>query len=92
VTGRTYQVELTRRAERDLLALPAPILRRVIARIDALAKDPRPPGCVKLADDDVYRVRVGDHRILYQVRDRVLMILVVTIGHRRDVHRRRGGS
>lgn len=85
--GRTYRVELTRRAERDLLALPAPNLRRIIARIDALAKDPRPPGCAKLADDDIYRIRVGDYRILYQVRNRVLTILVVAVGHRRDVYR-----
>ena len=49
---------------------------------------PRPPGCDKLAGpEDMYRIRVGDYRIVYQVCDEALMILVVKIGHRRDVYR-----
>lgn len=57
-------------------------------RIDALALDPRPRGCKKLqGDGDLYRVRAGDFRIVYAVRDDVLIVLVVKIGNRRDVYR-----
>ena len=53
-----------------------------------LAANPRPPGVEKLAGpDDFYRIRVGDYRIIYQIQDDVLMILVVKIGHRREVYR-----
>lgn len=58
------------------------------ARIKALAEQPRGPGVEKLVGlDDTYRVRVGDYRILYEIDDGVLLILVVRIGHRRDVYR-----
>ncbi|MCZ7631356.1 MAG: type II toxin-antitoxin system RelE/ParE family toxin [Microthrixaceae bacterium] len=58
--------------------------------IDLLADEPRPPGCTKLTGEDaVYRVRIGDYRILYEVIDDRLLIHVVRIGHRRDVYRDR---
>ncbi|HEX6573503.1 MAG TPA: type II toxin-antitoxin system RelE/ParE family toxin, partial [Gemmatimonadaceae bacterium] len=57
--------------------------------IDLLAVDPRPHGAVKLSgDEDLYRIRTGDYRIIYSVVDRVLTILVIAIGHRREVYRR----
>jgi mRNA interferase RelE/StbE len=53
-----------------------------------LAADPRPPGCKKLADStDFYRIRVSDYRMLYEIRDRAVLVLVIKIGHRRDVYR-----
>lgn len=63
--------------------------RRIQATIDLLADEPRPPGCVKLSGEDAaYRVRVGSFRVLYEVHDHELKILVVNVGHRRDVYRR----
>jgi mRNA interferase RelE/StbE len=54
----------------------------------ALAADPRPFGVKKLsADEDLFRIRVGDYRIIYQIRDKELIVLVVKIGHRREVYR-----
>ena len=89
MSGRVFRVELARRAERALLALPAEFSARIEARIDALVRDPRPSGAKKLAgDEELYRLRVGDYRVLYQVRDRVLVVLVVDVGHRREVYRR----
>ena len=85
-----YEVEIARRAVKSLARLPRGEQQRVRAAIDLLADEPRPPGCVALAgEQSVYRVRVGDYRILYEVADARLLILVVRIGHRRAVYRPR---
>ncbi len=84
-----FEVHLKPSAERALRKLPSPIRSRIGARLDALAVNPRPPGCEKLGGvEDLYRVRAGDYRIVYRVSDAVLLVLVVTIGHRGDVYRR----
>ncbi len=62
--------------------------QRIVARILALADEPRPVGCEKLAgESDRYRVRVGRYRILYSIADDELLVLVVRVGHRKDVYR-----
>lgn len=64
------------------------LLRRLTEAMRSLAESSRPPGCVKLAgEENLYRIRVGDYRIVYQVRDTELLVLVVAIGHRREVYR-----
>ena len=63
--------------------------RRVVERIERLAEEPRPPGCVKLAGGEHYRVRQGRYRIVYEVRDAELVVLVVRVGDRRDIYRDR---
>jgi len=83
-----YRVEIARRAIKSIARLSLKEQLRIRAAIDLLAQQPRPPGCVALAgEDSVYRVRVGDYRILYQVIDKKLVIHVVRVGHRRDVYR-----
>lgn len=83
-----YRVEIARRAIKTIAKLPRKEQLRVRAAIDLLAEEPRPPGCAALAgEDSVYRVRVGDYRILYEVVDERLVIQVVRVGHRRDVYR-----
>jgi mRNA interferase RelE/StbE len=85
---KRYQVRLAPGAVRALAALERQEQQRIRAAIDLLASNPRPPTCVALkGEKSVYRVRVGDYRILYEVRDKSLIILVVRIGHRRDVYR-----
>ena len=84
----TYAVALSRRAQRALGSLQRKDQQRIRAAIELLADNPRPPNCIALAgEDNVYRVRVGDFRILYEVFDQRLIIHVVRIGHRRDVYR-----
>ena len=84
-----YAVFVKPAALRELRKLPEDIKRRVAARIDALAGAPRPAGVERLQGEaDLYRVRVGDYRIVYQVESKALVVLVVRIGHRRDVYRR----
>ena len=83
-----YQVELRPAALRDLKRLSLEIQRRIRPAVDRLATNPRPPGVEKLAAQvNRYRIRVGDHRIVYEIRDAVLLIMVFRIAHRREVYR-----
>ena len=82
-----YRVEIEASAQKALAAVPKPSQRRIAAKIDGLAENPRPTGCKKLTGEDAYRVRVGDYRIVYTVNDRTLVVVVVKIGHRREVYR-----
>ena len=76
-------------ALRDLRKLEPAIRGRVGVAIDQLAQNPRPVGVEKLqGQENRYRVRVGEYRVLYEIEDRVLLVLVIRIGHRRDVYRR----
>lgn len=62
--------------------------RRIVARIQSLEDEPRPRGCQKLSGRDRYRLRCGRYRIIYGIKDRELQVLVVRVGHRRDVYRK----
>ncbi|HEX4920793.1 MAG TPA: type II toxin-antitoxin system RelE/ParE family toxin [Candidatus Bathyarchaeia archaeon] len=71
-----------------LASLPKTELRRVDAKIQGLAEIPRPPGVKKLEGvDDLYRIRCGDYRIVYQIEEARLVIVVVNVGNRRDIYR-----
>ncbi len=84
-----YTVEFTAAAVRDLAELPRDVLRRVDARIGALAREPRPAGIEKLVGSaSLYRVRVGDYRIIYEITDRLLVVTITRVRHRREVYRR----
>jgi len=84
----SYRIELRPAAVRALKKLDPPIRRRIQGVITLLAEDPRPPAARALRGRPGMRVRVGDYRIVYTVADDVLLIVVVTIGHRRDVYDR----
>jgi mRNA interferase RelE/StbE len=83
----TYRVEVSRRAAKAVTSLDKPLRRRVLAAIDALSGDPRPAGGKKLADQQAWRIRVGDYRIIYEIHDQILLVLVVDVGHRREIYR-----
>lgn len=83
-----YDVKIARRAIKSIAKLPRKEQQRIRAAIDLLADEPRPPNGVALVgEDSVYRVRVGNYRIVYEVADTRLVIYVVRVGHRRDVYR-----
>lgn len=84
----SYRIELRPAAVRALRRLDPPVQKRVHAAIALLAEDPRPPASRPLKGRPGYRVRVGDHRVIYTIRDDVLLIVVVALGHRRDVYDR----
>ncbi len=86
----TYEVRLAPAAVRQLRTLDPPGRRRVQAAIDLLAEEPRPPGARQLVGGaGEWRVRTGDFRIIYDIRDGELLVLVIEVDHRRDVHERR---
>ena len=84
-----YRIEYLPAAQRSIEDLPRNVQKRLLTRIEALASNPRPPGCVKLTGEDSYRIRVGDYRVIYSIFDNRLVVLVIDVGHRRDVYRRR---
>ena len=88
VDAGDYEVRLVPAAAREFRRLYGPVRERVRVAVDALARDPRPIGCAKLAGRDDYRIRVGDYRIVYAVDDADCLVVVARIGHRREVYRR----
>lgn len=85
-----YRVEFAPSAQRQFRDLPRPVQERIVPRIRALAEQPRPRGAEKLAGTtDQYRIRVGDYRVIYAIRDDRLLILLLRFGHRRDIYRKR---
>jgi mRNA interferase RelE/StbE len=83
-----YRIELRPAAVRALRKLDPQVRHRVQGAIALLAQDPRPPGARALPGRDGLRVRVGDYRIIYTIDDHVLTVIVVRLGHRRDVYDR----
>ncbi len=83
-----FRIEFAKPAIKQLAKLPQNIRQRLSDRIETLAAIPRPTGCKKLVEtESLYRLHEGDYRIIYQVEDDVLLVLIVKIGHRGDVYR-----
>jgi mRNA interferase RelE/StbE len=82
-----YSIEFVPSAKRALSKLSLEVRRRMQVAIDRLALNPLPPGASKLQGEPGYRIRVGDYRVIYDVEHRRLTVLVIRIGHRREVYR-----
>jgi mRNA interferase RelE/StbE len=83
-----HRILLEREAEKDLARLSSGIHARVIAAIQGLALNPRPPGCRKLAGTKHdWRIRVGDCRVVYEIADEIRIVRVHRVRHRREVYR-----
>lgn len=82
-----YAVEFLPSAARALAKLDRAVQRRIASRVDRLAVDPRADAVKLRGADDVWRIRVGDYRVLYAIEDERLVVLVIKLGHRRDVYR-----
>jgi len=83
-----YRIEFTSAARKQFAKLPDAIRPRLAEVIDPLGENPRPFGVVKLAgQDDVYRVRAGEYRVVYRIEDDKLVVLVLKVGNRREVYR-----
>ena len=88
VSSRTYSVQLSRSAGKEVKALSAEMRRRVITELRGLESEPRPAGCRKLADSqNRWRARVGDYRIIYSVDDAEQTVDVITVRHRSDAYK-----
>jgi mRNA interferase RelE/StbE len=82
-----YRVNLKQSAEKELERLQANIRIRIVKRLLDLEQNPRPSGIKRLQGEESYRLRVGDYRVLYTVDDRAKVILILAVGHRREVYR-----
>ena len=85
----SYELVFRKSVAKDLRRVPNDDVARILKRIRALADDPRPAGCEKLSGLERYRIRQGVYRIVYELLDHKLVVLVVKIAHRRDVYRLR---
>ena len=83
-----YAIVFARSARKELEALAKPLSSRLLARIESLGRTPRPAGCRKLAGaPSLWRIRIGDYRVLYAVDDQARLIDVIAVRHRREAYR-----
>ena len=83
----TYKILIKPSAVKELKKIPQKYLKKVVDKIYSLASEPRPLGCEKLTNEEVYRIRYGIFRILYTIEDDKLVVIVIKIGHRKDVYK-----
>jgi len=81
-----YKIEVKKSAVKELKSIPSNDLKRILAKIEMLEDDPRPVGYIKLTGEEIYRIRQGNYRILYSIEDDILTVLIVKVGHRKDVY------
>ena len=82
-----YRIEIRRQAIKDLARIERKDRQKIAAAIDELAQNPRPVGCKRLRNREGWRIRIGEYRVLYSIKEERLLVLVVRIGHRREVYR-----
>jgi len=83
----SYKLLIKSSAAKELEAVPKKDRQRIVTKIRSLSVEPRPPGCERLSGHDLYRIRQGNYRVLYTVQDPDLVVVIVMIGHRREVYR-----
>ncbi len=82
-----YRLVFKKPVSKDFQAIPNKDVKRILARIEKLIVEPRGEGCIKLSGQNTYRVRQGLYRIIYEIRDKLLIINVIKVGHRSDVYK-----
>jgi mRNA interferase RelE/StbE len=82
-----YTVVVTKSAQKQLLGFPVEVRKRISERIEALAAVPRPADVKKLRGRDAWRIRVGDYRVIYEIHDKILRVIVINVGHRGEIYR-----
>lgn len=83
----SYELRFKKSVAKDLRGFPKQAVRQIMQRIRLLADNPRPVGCEKLSGQERYRIRQGVYRIIYEIEDRRLTVLIVKVGHRQAVYR-----
>jgi mRNA interferase RelE/StbE len=85
----SYIIRFKKSAEREIEKLPASVVKRIVPAIDDLAFNPRPNGSKKLkSKEEIWRIRIGDYRVLYSIEDVIKIIEVRNIGHRKDIYKK----
>jgi mRNA interferase RelE/StbE len=82
-----YTIIFARSARKELEALDAPIVNRIFPKIERLGEEPRPAGCLKLAgEEDLWRIRIGDYRVVYTINDKQKLVDIIAVRHRREAY------
>ena len=84
-----YTIKFDRRVKKDFKSIPAKDIERIKSAIEDLSNNPRPDGCTKLKGNkrDYYRIRVRNYRVVYSIEDEILLVLVIRVGHRREIYK-----
>jgi mRNA interferase RelE/StbE len=82
-----YRILFRKSVSRDLRRIPIKDIRKILQTVESLSENPRPPGSEKLSGQEKYRIWQGDYRIVYEIRDKEIIVVVVKIAHRRDAYR-----
>lgn len=83
-----YRIEIIKSAEKSLAKIPEASMIKIVAAIQSLARDPLPSGVKKLSgEQNTYRIRVGNYRIIYEIHHKIILIQVLKIGDRKEVYR-----
>ena len=83
----SYSLAFKKSVAKDLRSIPNPDVKRILKRIESLRENPRVKGSVKLSGQEQYRIRQGVYRIVYEIKDKELIVLVVKVGHRSKVYK-----
>jgi len=83
----SYRIEFAKGVRKDFKRIPNNDANRILKKIESLSENPRPPESKKLTNDDSHRVRIGNYRVIYDIQDNVLIVLVLKVGNRKDVYR-----
>lgn len=83
----SYRLVFKKSVAKDLRSIPNADVARILRRIELLGDDPRPPGSEKLSGQEKYRVRQGVYRIVYEIKDEILIVTVVKVGHRKSIYK-----
>lgn len=83
-----YRVTFKQSVAKDFRTIPKSDIKNILAKIDSLAENPRRDGAIKLSGRDLYRIRQGLYRIIYEIRENELVVQVIKLGHRSDVYKR----
>ncbi|RLB96866.1 MAG: type II toxin-antitoxin system mRNA interferase toxin, RelE/StbE family [Deltaproteobacteria bacterium] len=84
-----YKIYIRPSAVKELKKIPKKVLQKIVSRIKGLSTNPRPFGCEKLSDEERYRIRQGNYRIVYSIEDAALIVIVVKVSHRSNVYKKR---
>jgi len=82
-----YKIRVKQSAEKELRKLSKKELIKILDKIEDLSDNPHPAGSIKLTNEEKYRIRVGNYRVLYKVEDDILTVFVVKVGHRKQIYR-----
>ncbi len=88
MVAKVYRLLYKKSVDKDLRKLAVSVRKQIVQKITGLAQEPRPAGSTKLKGaTDLYRIRYSDYRIIYQIRDQELIVLVIKVGHRKEIYR-----